>query len=170
MAGLGVFTVKVSEVVFPVPPLVDETVTLMLSKSPVTPNGVVTFTVTVQVLPPATVPPVKRIPVSPAARTPPPSSSNVPPQVLVVVSGAATVMAPGATGKVSVNARPVRASFWLGLVIERVNVVVLFGRIGFGANNFPILGGPITVREAEALPVAPVFVPPFDEVINPLTF
>ncbi len=52
----------------------------------------------------------------------------------------------------------------------KVNVEVPPERIGFGANNFSMLGGLITEREADALPVAPVFVPPFAEEMNSVTF
>ena len=104
------------------------------------------------------------------ASTPPPLSCKVPPQVLVVVSGVATVVAAGDMGKVSVNAKPVSESFWFGLVIVKVNLDVPPARIGLGENNFVIAGGCKTVRAAVALPVDPVFVPPFVEEIKPLTF
>ncbi len=45
------------------------------------------------------------------ASAPPALSVKVPLHVLVVVRGEATVMAPGAVGNVSVNARPVKESF-----------------------------------------------------------
>ena len=56
------------------------------------------------------VPATRRIPAAPAANTPPALFCRVPPQVLVVVSGVATVMAAGAVGKVSVNAADVSAT------------------------------------------------------------
>ena len=62
------------------------------------------------------------------------------------------------------------ASLRFGLVIVNVNVDVPPVRIGLGENSFEIVGGFNTVREAVALPVDPVFVPPFVEVINPLMF
>ena len=55
-------------------------------------------------------------------------------------------------------------------MIVKVNVEVPPARIGLGADNFERLGGCNTVSEAVALPVAPVFVPPFVEVTNPLIF
>ena len=55
--GLGGFTVNVSEVVLPVPPLVEETAELIFGKVPVV--EAVTLTVTVHVLPAASVPPLK---------------------------------------------------------------------------------------------------------------
>ena len=76
------------------------------------------------------------------ASTPLKLSCKVPPQLLVVVFGvAATVMAPGDVGKVSVNAKPVSESFWFGLVIVKVNVDAPPARIGLGENNFVMLGG-----------------------------
>ena len=93
------------------------------------------------------------------------------PHPLVVAFGvAATRICAGDVGKVSVNARPVSASFWLGFVIVKVNLELPPARIGLRENNFVMLGGCKTVSEAEALPVDPVFVPPFVEEINPLTF
>ena len=56
------------------------------------------------------------------------------------------------------------------LVIVNVSVDVPPARMGFGENNFVMLGGFNTMSPAVALPVDPVFVPPFVEEINPLTF
>jgi hypothetical protein len=42
--------------------------------------------------------------------------------------------------------------------------------MGLGEKSFVILGGWRMLRDAVALPVEPVFVPPFVEEINPLTF
>ena len=128
------------------------------------------MTVTVQELPPASRPPVRRIPASPMASTPPPLSCKVPAQVLDVVSGAATVMAPGDVGKVSVKPTPVRSLFKFGFDTVNVSVDVPPARIGLGENNFVMLGGFNTMSPAVALPVDPVFVPPFVDEINPLTF
>ena len=135
-------------------------------------DGTATFTVTVQVLLLVMVAPVSRMPRSPAASTPPVLSNSVPaPQpVSDVVRGAATVIPPGAVGNVSVKVTPVRESFWLGFVTVKVSVDVPPDRIGFGEKIFTMLGGLITVKEADALPVAPVFVPPFVDETNPLTF
>jgi len=69
-----------------------------------------------------------------------------------------------------VNATPVRALLWLGFVMLKVNVDVPPARIGFGENNLEMPGGLITVKDADALPVDPVFVPPFVDDKNPLTF
>ena len=51
-----------------------------------------------------------------------------------------------------------------------VNVDVPPAKIGLGANNFEMLGGFKIVRDALALPVGPVLVPPFVDETNPLTF
>ena len=59
--------------------------------------------------------------------------------------------------------------FRFGLVIVKVSVDVPPARIGLGVNSFERLGGFKTVREAEAMPVVPVFVPPWVEETNPLT-
>jgi hypothetical protein len=64
----------------------------------------------------------------------------------------------------------VRALLRFGLVIVNVNVEIPPVRIGLGENNFEIVGGFNTVSEAVALPVVPVFVPPFVEDMNPLIF
>ena len=79
-------------------------------------------------------------------------------------------MAAGEVGNVSVNARPVSESFRFGLVMVKVKVDVPPARIGFAANNFEMVGGFKMVRDELALPVVPVFVPPFVEETNPLTF
>ena len=93
------------------------------------------------------------------------------PHPLVVAFGvAATRICAEDVGKVSVNARPVSESFWFGLVIVKVNLELPPASIGLEENNFVMLGGCKTVSDAVALPVDPVFVPPFVEEINPLTF
>ena len=63
-----------------------------------------------------------------------------------------------------------RALFKFGLVIVKVKVDIPPARIGFGANNFAILGAFNIVSDALALPVEPVFVPAFVDDTNPLTF
>ena len=79
-------------------------------------------------------------------------------------------MAAGEVGNVSVKARPVSELFRFGLVMVKVKVDVPPARIGFAENNFEMVGGFKIVRDALALPVVPVFVPPFVEEMNPLTF
>lgn len=132
-------------------------------------EGAVTSTVTVHDPPAGTVPPVSRMPGSPAARGPPVLSNNEPPQVLDVVKGEATVIAPGDIGNVSVKATPLSASFWLGFVMVRVNVETPPARIGFGAKSFDMLGGDTAVSVADAMPVDVVFAPLSVAEIVPLT-
>ena len=69
----------------------------------------------------------------------------------------------------SENWRLERALFRFGLVIVNVNIEVPPARIGLGANNFEMLGGFKTMREAVAIPLVPLFVPPSVEETNPLT-
>ena len=52
----------------------------------------------------------------------------------------------------------------------KVSVVVPPVRIGLVPKSLVMLGGLRTVREAAALPVEPLFVPPFVELTNPLMF
>jgi len=52
----------------------------------------------------------------------------------------------------------------------KVSVDVPPAKIGLGEKSFAMLGACRTVSDAVALPVDPVFVPPFVDVINPLTF
>ena len=56
------------------------------------------------------------------------------------------------------------------MLIVKVSVDVPPVRIGLVPKSLVMLGGLRTVREAVALPVEPLFVPPFVEVTNPLMF
>ena len=58
----------------------------------------------------------------------------------------------------------------MGFVIVKVSVDVPPAKMGLGEKSFIMLGGCRTVRDAAALPVEVLFVPPFVDVINPLTF
>ena len=93
---------------------------------------------------------------------------SVPPHVFVVIVG--VVLSSNTPGYVSVNATPVRALFKFGFDIVNVSVDVPLTSIGLEENNFVMLGGCKTVSDAEALPLEPVFVPPFMDEINPLMF
>jgi hypothetical protein len=128
--------------------------------------GAVTFTLTVQESPAAIVPFEKEMEAAPAVG----EKVGEPQFVVDAPVVEATSMAAGLVGNVSVKATPVRALFKLGFVIVKVSVEVPPARIGLGANSFAILGGFKMVRDAEALPLDPVFVPPFVEDTNPLTF
>jgi hypothetical protein len=91
----------------------------------------------------------------------------VPPVHVVAAFGVAAFCNPD--GYVSEKATPVRALFRFGLVMVNVSVDVPFVRMGLGANNFDMLGGCNTVRDAVAIPVVPLFVPPSVDETNPLT-
>ena len=120
-----------------------------------------TLIVMVQELP-AVIDPPLRLTLPPFA-----TAVSVPPHVFDVVSVLVFVTP---DGYVSENATPVRLLFKFGLVRVKVRVDVPFVRIGFGENNFVMVGAFNTVRDAVALPVDPEFVPPFVEEMNPLTF
>jgi len=120
----GVLVVKVAVAVLPVPPLVDETLPVMLTNGPCA-CGVM-LTVTVQVPPTPTVAPLSLTPRSPGASAPPRLSVKVaPPQpVSVAPVGLATIRF-GAFGNVSVKPTPVKATVLAArLLIVRVSVEV----------------------------------------------
>src|SRR6476660_6315915 len=71
-------------------------------------------------------------------------SSSVPPQLLVRLTGAATVMAPGLVGNTSVNATAVRSTL-PGLPRVSVSVLVAPARIDEGENDLLAVG--------EAMPI-----------------
>ena len=56
------------------------------------------------------------------------------------------------------------------MVIVKVSVEVSPAKMGLGEKSFVMPGGCNTAREAVALPVEPVLVPPLVDEINPLTF
>ena len=118
----------------------------------------------VHVPPAAIVPFVKEIEVAPAV------GANVgEPHPLVAAAGVeATCICAGEVGKVSENWTLERALFRFGFVIVKVSVEVPPARMGFGENNFEMLGGFKTVRDALATPVDPVFVPPSVDEMNSL--
>ena len=127
--------------------------------------GAVTFTDIVQVPPAAIVPLVNERDVTLAA-----GAKVGEPQPFVVALGvAATCICAGEVGRISANWTLERELFKFGLVIVKVSVEVPPARIGLGPNNFERLGGFKTVREAEAIPVVPAFVPPSVEETNPVT-
>jgi len=159
MAGFGALTVNVSEAVFPVPPFVEDTAPLVFAYVPILED--VTLTVRVQLLPAATVAPLK-LTLPPLA-----AAVTVPAVQVVEAPGVAAFCKPD--GYVSEKATPVSALFKFGLVMVKVSVEVPLVRIGLGANNFERLGGVKTVRDALAIPVVPVFVPPSVDEANPLT-
>ena len=100
--------------------------------------GTVTFTLIVQLLLGASVPPVKRMPGSPAASAPPVLSNSDPPHVLDVLSGVATTMAPGEVGNVSVKLSPLTVT-GVGLVNVKVNAETPPTLVGSGLKFFEIV-------------------------------
>lgn len=94
----------------------------------------------------------------------PPVGAKVPPQVLVVVTGDATVIAAGVLGNVSLNATAVIAVS-VPLVKVKESVETCPSCTGVGLNCFAILGTP-TARTALAL----VPEPAFDVVTAPVLF
>ena len=101
-------------------------------------------------------PPVSRIPTSPDARVLPAESSREPPQVLVVVSGVATVIALGEVGNTSVKVTPV-AFTPSAFVSVSVNNVLSPRPMAPGENSLSIPMRPTAnVATLEAVPAAGV--------------
>src|SRR6266567_1017391 len=141
----GLATVTLADAVLPVPPLVEVTVPVVLFFTPeVVP---VTFTVNVQLLLTAIVPPVSETLPEPA------TAVAAPPQVLVNPFGVATTMP---AGNVSVNATPVSATaFAPGLVMVKVSEVVPFSGRFAAPKALAIDGGATTLMLADAVPPVP---------------
>jgi hypothetical protein len=141
-------TVRVSEAVVPVPPLVALTVPVVLLLMPLL--VAVTFTETAQLLLTGIDPPLRLIVVAAAGAV------NVPPQVLVAPGVLATCIP---AGKASLTATPVRVTVLAaGLVMVRVRVEVPFTLMGSGAKALVIVGAALTAKLAEAVVPAPPFV------------
>src|SRR5205823_17117 len=148
----GAATVKLSEAVLPVPPLVELTAPLVLVYWPAAVP--VTFTTSVQLVLTAMLPPVRLMLVEPA------TAVAVPPQVFDRPFGVETTRP---VGSVSVNATPASATVLAaGFVMVKVSVVVPFSGIVVGLNALAIDGGATTISVAVLL-VVPV--PPSVEVI-----
>ena len=131
--GLGpggvVLTVRVSLALSPVSSVPIKRLVEVLVYVPTI--GTVTLTEIVHEPKAATDPPVNRIPRSFAASTPPALSVKVPPQVLDVVRGEATTIAPGLVGNVSVKLRSL-SDTEVGLVIVKVSVEIPLTVVGSG--------------------------------------
>src|SRR5258708_15590077 len=151
----GVATDRLAVAVFPVPPLVELTLPVVLTKFP---EAVpVTFTLIVQRLLTAIGLPVSRTLPDPA------TAVAVPPQVLVSPFGVATT---SPTGNVSVNATPFSVTaLAAGLVMVKVSDVVPFNGIAAAPNALAIDGGATTSIKAVAVPP----VPPSVDVTFPVT-
>src|SRR6478609_6226059 len=147
----GVATLKFAEAVFPVPPLVEVTLPVVLVNWPAA--APVTVTANWHWLLAAIVAPLRAMPVGAVV-------VRVPPQT--VAEAFATVRP---VGSVSVNATPVReTAFAAGLVIVNVSDVVAFRAMFDGLNTLAIDGGATTLMLAEAVPP----VPPSVEVTLPV--
>ena len=147
----GEATVKLAVAVFPVPPLVEVTLPVVLVYCPEA--APVTVTLNWHWLLTAIVAPVSAIPVGAVV-------VSVPPQTVAVAF--ATV---SPVGNVSVKATPVSATvFAAGLVMVNVSEVVAFRAMLLGLNTLAIDGGATTLIEAEAVPP----VPPSVEVTFPV--
>ncbi len=150
----GVATLMLAVAVLPVPPLVEVTLPVVLTKFPEA--VAVMLTVRVQVLLAAMVPPVSEMLPEPA------TAVAVPPQVLVRPLGVATTRP---AGSVSVNATPVSATaLAAGLVMVKVSEVVPFRGTATAPKALAIDGGATTLILAEAVPP----VPPSVEVTLPV--
>ncbi len=150
----GAATVMLAFEVFPVPPSVEVTRTLLFFTPAVVP---VIFTETVQLALAARVPALRLACPEPA------TAVAVPPQVLVNPFGVATT---NPAGRLSVNASPVRATLAFGFAMVNVNDVVPFRGIDATPNALVIDGAEATVT----LAVAVFPVPPFVEVTAPVAF
>lgn len=147
----GATTVSVSVAVLPVPPLVDVTAPVVLTKEPATVPVKVTSTCTTQELFTAMVPPVRLMLV--------PVVEGVPPQVLNEPGSATDTP----VGSVSLNATPVSATVLAaGLVMVKISVKnnLSFSPIELGINFSARKGGAI-VGQVDVVevggPAAPAF-------------
>lgn len=105
------------------------------------------MTLTVQVPPPTSEPPENEIEALPAVGL----NVGVPQLFMVALGVAATFIAPGEIGKVSVKATPAKGVDAFGLVIVKVSVEVPPARIGLWAKALVILAGVSTTRVAVLL-------------------
>lgn len=141
----GAITVSEADAVFPVPPLVELTVPVVLLKAPLV--ALVTLMLIAQDVLAATDPPARLAEPEPAVAV------TTPPHVLVSAFGVDTTTP---AGNVSANARPVSATeFAAGFVIVNVSTEFVFTGIVVGLNAFAIDGGATTARLAEAVPPVP---------------
>jgi hypothetical protein len=136
MAGAGSFTSTSAVELFPVPPLVELTVTELLLTPVVVPC---TLSEIVQDALAAKLTPLKLTEEEPAVAV------AVPPHPLDKPFGVATTKP---LGRESVKFTPVRATLVLGLVIVKLRLVVSPVKIGFAVKDLAMAGGAITVREA----------------------
>ena len=150
----GATTVTLAFDVFPVPPCVELTCTLLFFTPAVVPC---TFIVTVHDALAASVPADKLPEDEPA------TAVAVPPHVLLKLFGVATT---SPAGRLSVNAIPLNVTPAFGFVIVKVSEVVPFSGMAAAPKAFVIDAGLATVKFA--LAVLPV--PPFVELTAPVVF
>jgi len=153
----GATTVRLAVLLAAPDPLcVEETAAVVFERTPAA--FPVTFTLRVQVLPGvAMVPPVSETAPEPAVAV------GVPAQVLLILGVEATTRP---VGKLSVNARPVRAATLpAGFVIVKVNDVFVFSGMLGAPNALLIVGGKAALKVAVLL-TRPV--PPFVEFTAPV--
>ena len=139
MAGAGVFTNTSVVDVFPVPAVVEPTVTELFLSPAIVPF---TLTVRVQEAPAVRLTPVKLMEVEPA------TAVAVPPQELESPFGVATTKPVCVAPKVrsSVKFMPVNVVAVFGFEIVNVNAVELPVKIGFELKALLITGGAMTTR------------------------
>lgn len=147
----GESAASVAEAVRPVPPLVELTAPVVLTRFPAAVAD--TLTEIVQLLLAATEPPLRLIEVDVEV-----APLTVPPQ-LFESEGVVATCRP--VGKLSLTARPVRVTV-LPVGFVMVSVIVVFEPVPTGmllaANDLVMVGGISTARVAEAVPPVPPFV------------
>jgi hypothetical protein len=150
----GAATVILAFEVFPVPPSVEVTCTLLFLTPAVVPC---TFSETIQEALAA------RVPAERLAEPAPDTPVAAPPHVLFRLLGVATT---NPAGKLSVKAIPVSVTPALGLLTVKVKEDVPFSGIVAAPNALVIVGGLATIRFA----VAVLPVPPLVDVTLPVVF
>lgn len=148
----GAVTAMLAFDVFPVPPSVEVTCTLLFFTPPVVPC---TFNDTVHE------PLAASVPLARLTEPAPVTAVAVPPHVLFRLEVGATA---NPAGNVSENARPVSVTLLFGFDTVKVSEVVPFSAMLAAPNTFVIVGGLATVRFA--VPVFPV--PPLVDVTAPV--
>src|SRR5581483_3004834 len=133
MAGAGSFTSTVAVEVLPVPPLVELTVTVLVLRPVVVP---VTVTLKEQLPPPLIEPPLSDMVDGEVVVNVPPHCEE---DELAIVKP---------LGRVSVKLTPVSPVEVLGLLMEKVSVVVLPVKIGLAVKDLAMTGGSTTVMLA----------------------
>ena len=124
--------------------------------------GATTWTVTVQLPFAARLPPLNATEAAPAT-----GAKVAAPQPEVVAPGAAaTTIAPGDVGSVSLNAMPDSVVALFGLVMKNLKVDGRFAAIGRVRNVFVMLAGAVATTVSPAVPATPL--PPFVVVTVPV--